>query len=117
MRAQFFVAGALFATWGVHVPTVKAHYGLLSPRLPVAGSFGALTKTALQRWLGITQTGVFDSATIRSLQARIGAPVVGVWGPRSMAAMQSYLGLYLDGATTWNTRTVAGLQRYLNTQL
>ena len=101
----------------LRVLTVKARYGLLSPRLPVTGSFGALTKTALQRWLGITQTGVFDSATIRSLQARIGAPVVGVWGPRSMAAMQSYLGLYLDGATTWNTRTVAGLQRYLNTQL
>ncbi|GAA3697118.1 hypothetical protein GCM10022399_11970 [Terrabacter ginsenosidimutans] len=101
----------------MRVLTVKAHYGLLSPRLPITGSFGAPTKTALQRWLGITQTGVFDSATIRSLQARIGAPVVGVWGPRSMAAMQSYLGLYLDGATTWNTRTVAGLQRYLNTQL
>ena len=28
-----------------------------------------------------------------------------------------YLWLYRDGATTWNTRTVAGLQRYLNTQL
>ena len=42
---------------------------------------------------------------------------MGVWGPRSMADLQSYLGLYLDGATTWNTRTVAGLQRYLVTQL
>lgn len=28
LRAQFFVSGALFATWGVHVPSVKAHYGL-----------------------------------------------------------------------------------------
>ena len=28
LRAQFFVAGALFATFGVHVPTIKAHYGL-----------------------------------------------------------------------------------------
>ena len=28
LRAQFFVSGALFATWGVHVPTVKAHFGL-----------------------------------------------------------------------------------------
>lgn len=28
LRAQFLVAGALFATLGVHVPTLKAHYGL-----------------------------------------------------------------------------------------
>jgi predicted MFS family arabinose efflux permease len=28
LRAQFFVAGALFATWGVHVPSIKQHYGL-----------------------------------------------------------------------------------------
>lgn len=28
LRAQFFVAGALFATWGVHVPSIKAHYAL-----------------------------------------------------------------------------------------
>lgn len=101
----------------LRVLTVKAQYGLLASRLPVTGTFGPLTKTALQRWLGIAQTGVFDAATIRALQARVGAPVVGVWGPRSMAALQSYLGLYLDGATTWNTRTVAGLQRYLVTQL
>ncbi len=101
----------------MRVLTVKAQYGLLAPRLPVTGYFGPLTKAALQRWLGISQTSVFDSATIRALQARIGAAVVGVWGPRSMAAMQRYLGLYLDGATTWNSRTVAALQRYLTTQL
>jgi len=34
-----------------------------------------------------------------------------------MAALQSYLGTYRDGARTWNARTVALLQRYLNTQL
>jgi fucose permease len=36
LRAQFFVAGALFATWGVHVPSVKAHYGLGEQALAVA---------------------------------------------------------------------------------
>jgi fucose permease len=36
VRAQFFVAGALFATWGVHVPTVKAHYGLGEQALAIA---------------------------------------------------------------------------------
>lgn len=36
VRLQFFVAGALFATWGVHVPTVKAHFRLSEPSLAVA---------------------------------------------------------------------------------
>ncbi|MDB5958685.1 MFS transporter [Ramlibacter sp.] len=36
LRAQFFVAGALFATWGVHVPSVKAHYGLGERSLAIA---------------------------------------------------------------------------------
>lgn len=101
----------------LRVLTVKAQYGLLGSRLPVTGYFGAQTKAALQRWLGIKQTGNLDSTTIRALQARVGAPVTGTWGPASVAALQDYLWLYRDGATTWNTRTVAGLQRYLNTQL
>ena len=101
----------------LRVLTVKAEYGLLEPRLPITGYLGPLTTTALQRWLGIARTGTFDRATILALQTRIAGPVVGVWGPRSMAAMQTYLGMSLDGATTWNSRTVAQLQRYLNTQL
>ena len=36
LRAQFFVAGALFATWGVHVPTVKAQYALDERELAMA---------------------------------------------------------------------------------
>jgi predicted MFS family arabinose efflux permease len=36
LRAQFFVAGALFATWGVHVPSVKSHYGLGEQSLAIA---------------------------------------------------------------------------------
>ncbi|MCC2674545.1 MAG: putative transporter [Ramlibacter sp.] len=36
LRAQFFVAGALFATWGVHVPSIKAHYGLSEQSLAIA---------------------------------------------------------------------------------
>ena len=50
MRLQFFVAGALFATWGVHVPTVKLHYAWASRRLAIAmlaagvGAVGTLTQ-------------------------------------------------------------------------
>jgi fucose permease len=36
LRAQFFVAGALFATWGVHVPSIKAHYVLGEQSLAIA---------------------------------------------------------------------------------
>ncbi len=50
MRLQFFIAGALFATWGVHVPTVKLHYGLGEQALAIAmlaagvGAVGTLTQ-------------------------------------------------------------------------
>ncbi len=50
LRTQFFVTGALFATWGVHVPTVKAHYGLGEQALALAmltagvGSLAALSQ-------------------------------------------------------------------------
>lgn len=36
LRGQFFVAGALFATWGVHVPAIKTHYGLDEQSLAIA---------------------------------------------------------------------------------
>lgn len=36
VRIQFFVAGALGATWGVHVPTVKVHYALGEQALAAA---------------------------------------------------------------------------------
>ncbi|MGN6753419.1 MAG: glycoside hydrolase family 3 N-terminal domain-containing protein [Intrasporangium sp.] len=101
----------------LRVLTVKAEYGLLAARPPVNGSLGQSTILALQRWLGVARTGTFDTTTIKALQTRIGTSAVGVWGPASMAAMQSYLGISRDGATTWNGRTVAQLQRYLTTQL
>ena len=35
-RTQFFCAGFIFATWGVHIPTVKAHYGIDEAQLGLA---------------------------------------------------------------------------------
>lgn len=49
LRTQFFVLGMMFATWGVHVPTVKAHYGLGEQALALAmlaGGVGALLALA-----------------------------------------------------------------------
>jgi beta-N-acetylhexosaminidase len=110
-----FRAKVNIAAW--RVLTVKAAQGLLGSRLSVDGQLGAATTTALQRWLGVTQTAQMSAATIRALQARIGTSADGAWGPNSMATLQSYLGTYRDGARTWNTRTVSILQGYLNTQL
>jgi beta-N-acetylhexosaminidase len=101
----------------LRVLTVKANLGLLGPRLKVDGSLGAVTNAALQRWLGVAQSGQLTASTVRALQLRIGTSADGIWGPTSMAALQSYLGTQRDGATTWNSRTVSRLQMYLNTQL
>jgi predicted MFS family arabinose efflux permease len=49
LRTQFFVMGVLFATWGVHVPIVKAHYGLGEQTLALAmlaSGVGALAALA-----------------------------------------------------------------------
>jgi fucose permease len=49
LRTQFFVLGVMFATWGVHVPTVKSHYGLGEQALALAmlaGGVGALLALA-----------------------------------------------------------------------
>jgi len=49
LRTQFFVLGVMFATWGVHVPTVKSHYGLGEQALALAmlaGGAGALLALA-----------------------------------------------------------------------
>jgi fucose permease len=56
VRAQFFIAGALFATWGIHVPTVKEHYGLGEQALAMAmlasGVGAVLTLTQAGRIVG-----------------------------------------------------------------
>ena len=55
-RAQFFCSGFVFATWGVHIPTVKAHYGVDEAELGLAmlaAGVGALIGlTQASRWIG-----------------------------------------------------------------
>lgn len=70
LRTQFFVLGVMFATWGVHVPTVKAHYGLGEQSLALAmlaGGVGAL--------MALAQAG----------------RVVGRFGPATVAAAMGVL--------------------------
>jgi predicted MFS family arabinose efflux permease len=52
VRALFVAAGALFATWGVHIPTVKAHYSVGEQALGMV-----MLATGLGAVLGLTQAG------------------------------------------------------------
>lgn len=55
-RCQFFCSGFIFATWGVHIPTVKAHYAVDEAQLGLAmlaAGVGALLGLArASRWIG-----------------------------------------------------------------
>jgi predicted MFS family arabinose efflux permease len=52
VRAQFFVSGALFATWGVHVPSIKWHYVLGEQALALA-----MLTAGIGAVLSLTQAG------------------------------------------------------------
>src|SRR2546423_13785433 len=86
-RAQFFISGALFATWGVHVPTVKAHYALGERSLAIAmlaAGVGAL--------LALTQAGrVVGRFGPRAVTLAMG-PVCAA-GIASLVAFESYAAL------------------------
>lgn len=70
LRVQFFVSGALFATWGVHVPTVKAHYGLGEQSLAIA-----MLASGVGALLALSQAG----------------RVVARFGPRGVAGLTGVL--------------------------
>ena len=70
LRTQFFVMGVLFATWGVHVPTVKAHYGLGEQALALAMLASGVGALAALAYAG---------------------RIVGRWGPRGVAAAMGVL--------------------------
>ncbi|MGY4829597.1 MFS transporter [Sphaerotilaceae bacterium SBD11-9] len=70
VRILFFIAGALFATWGIHVPTVKLHYGLGEQALAMA-----MLASGVGAVLTLTQAG----------------RIVGKQGPRRMALLSGFL--------------------------
>jgi len=87
LRAQFFVTGAMFATWGVHVPTVKAHYGLGEQTLAMAmfaagvGSIGMLAQAG-------RVIGRYGPRGVSMVMAVVCAVCIA-----SLIAFDSYLGL------------------------
>lgn len=82
LRAQFFVAGALFATWGVHVPTVKAQYALDERELAFA-----MLAAGIGSMLTLPQAG--------RIVARFGARRVAlVMGPASAVCIGALLAFH-----------------------
>ncbi|MEJ7686837.1 MAG: MFS transporter [Variovorax sp.] len=63
-RTQFFGSGFVFATWGVHIPTVKTHYAIDEAQLGfamlAAGAGALLGLTQASRWIG--RCGARDTA-------------------------------------------------------
>lgn len=85
--------------------------------LVVDGSFGYLTKTRLQRWLGVIEDGDIGRNTVKALQKKVGATVDGSWGAKTTKALQKFLnknGAKLDVDGSFGTESVKALQRYLN---
>lgn len=66
-RCQFFCSGFIFATWGVHIPTVKAHYGIdeagLGLALLAAGAGALLGIGRAGGWIGRHGAGRVALAT------------------------------------------------------
>ena len=85
VRAQFFVLGVMFATWGVHVPTVKGHYGLGEQALALAmlaGGVGALMALAqagriVGRWGPAAVSGAMGLLCCAAIAALLAWPVYG----------------------------------------
>ncbi|WP_281164113.1 transglycosylase family protein [Demetria terragena] len=83
-------------------------------KLAVDGSFGPLTVKGVQKWVGTTQDGSFGPGTKKALQRKVGVAQDGDIGPATVAALQTKVGISRDGAASLNSRTVRGLQTYLN---
>ena len=55
------------------------------------GSFGPLSKVAMQKHLGVTPDGVIGPVTVEALQRHVGSRPDGMWGPFTTEALQKAL--------------------------
>lgn len=94
-KIQFFVNGMLFATWGVHVPTVKAQFDLDEARLSwlmLAIGIGSLISlTQVGTWVG--RHGPRRVVACSGLLVTLSLAVL-LWMPGYLAAMAT---LFLFG--------------------
>lgn len=86
-------------------------------KLVVDGSFGPLTTKAVQRWVGVSQSGSLSWETRTALQRKVGTAADGDIGPKTIYALQTKIGTSHDHASYLNARTIRALQTYLNANL
>lgn len=85
--------------------------------LAVDGKFGVMTKTRMQKWLGVKQDSIVGPATIKALQAKVGANQDGKWGAKTTKKLQVYLsaqGFPTKQDGIFGADSIRNLQRYLN---
>ena len=86
-------------------------------RTPIVSSAGIKSSDvkAIQRHVGLAQTGSLSTTTVKRIQRLVGAPQTGYFGPVTTRKAQALAGIARDGASRPNGRTVAGLARWANT--
>ncbi|MEJ8848974.1 MFS transporter [Variovorax rhizosphaerae] len=95
-RTQFFASGFIFATWGVHIPTVKAHYAVDEAQLGfalLAAGFGALAGLSRAgHWIG--RYGARDTARIcGTVYALLIAALIAMPGYGALLALLAVFGI------------------------
>lgn len=94
-------------------PVVKPVVKPITPvDLAVDGDLGPLTIKALQRWIGISASGIWNDLSKKALQRRIGTTPDGIIGGNTINHLQVIIGHPQTGH--WYNDTTAYLQRYLN---
>jgi len=95
-RTQFFFAGFAFATWGVHIPTVKATYGINEATLGLAmlaAGVGALAGVSQARHL-LTRFGARKVARLCGIAyALLLAPLLLMPGYAALLALLALFGV------------------------
>lgn len=94
-----------------------------SARLAEDGKLGPKTIAALQRYVGVKQTGRLDRTTVKAIQVKFGreaygqsnrVKVDGILGKQTIKAIQTAIGSDFTGAKHFDRRTTLALQATLN---
>lgn len=92
----------------------------LDKALPVDGDFGIQSRYRMQWWLGVKRDADCGPATVKAMQKKLGVTQTGLWTHDVTRKLQEFLKktdktLAIDG--DFGTMTIRAFQSYLNSQL
>lgn len=100
---------------------VRGIYTMGNSRFTVDGVLDAATVLAIQKILGAPQTRVFDTDTIKAMQAWLGVTADGIVGPATRTALYAEIGHHGDPKVGWSylwtdrpTDVTAAIEGYAN---